>query len=282
MKMHPEHLIPGLSASGAGPAHTLRPSDRLLTLLALIERTVLPRRIELVGAEKVITLPVAAKRLQLGVHAQTHVVVDEALAKAAPPAYKLLRRRLRAIPRDHEILQTHETAICACAARALLTFIEEGAASYDIEAAPREDVVSAAAFPALMLYEQARDHAATAEGGAVRAFVNRVSAKMEEVWLFTQDGWVLEGPSARRTLEEYATMTQTARQLSAWTAATSGDGKPAIAYATRPPHDWIWCIAVDANHIALLRCAPLHWASTLSAWTYDALDETSSKPADML
>jgi len=252
------------------------PAERLLSLLRLIERTVLPRHIELASMNTIMTLPVAGQRLQLGARVQNQFVIDDTLAKAAPAAHKLIRRRSRAISRRQDVLEAHQTELCACAARALLAFCAEGEAAYQTDAASREEIGAPVAFSAMELYERARDQVANVQYGPVRKFVDSVRPKMAEIWVVTQDGWILEGPTARRTPDVYAAMTRTTLQLSAWTAATTRETQPAIAYATRPPYDWIWCIVSDAAHFALLRCPPPHWAATLSAWNHDVPDAPSA------
>lgn len=243
-----------------------RPPERLLSLLMLVQRTVLPRHVELTRRETAIALDLASQRLQLGVRAGNHFMVDDALAAAAPAAHKLLRRRARSVIRHDETLRENQPALCACAARALLRFCADGEPRYRIEAAPLEEAWAAASFSVMELYEAARDQAVRAGDGPVRAFFETVRPKMDEAWLLSQDGWVITPPPDARSLAQYAEMTRTARQLGAWRDASSAMGAGQLAYAARASHDWIWCIASDARHIALLRCPPLKWAATLSAW----------------
>ncbi|RIA56559.1 hypothetical protein [Dichotomicrobium thermohalophilum] len=244
-----------------------RPSERLLSLLMLVQRTVLPRHVELKTDDTAVGLDLASQRLQLGVRAGNHFFIDDTLATAAPAAHKLLRRRARGVIRHDETLRDHQAALCACAARALLRFCAEGEPRYRINAAPLEEAWAAASFSVMDLYEAAREQAMQAGRGPVRAFFDTVRAKMDEAWLLSQDGWIVEAPADARGLAQYAEVTKTARLLAAWRDAASDAGTPQLAYATRPPHDWIWSIASDANHIALLRCSPLKWAATLSAWS---------------
>lgn len=243
-----------------------RPPERLLSLLMLVQRSVLPRHVELTTGETAIALDLASQRLQLGVRAGNHYVVDDALAAAAPAAHKLLRRRARSVIRHDETLRENQSALCACAARALLRFCADGEPRCRVRAAPLEEVWAAASFPVMDLYEAARDHAVQADDGPVRAFFDTVRGKMDEAWLLSQDGWVITPPPDALSLAQYAAMTMTARQLGAWRDATAATSAAQLAYAARPPHNWIWCVASDAQNIALLRCPPLKWASTLSAW----------------
>ncbi len=253
-----------------------RPPERLLSLLMLVERTVLPRRVELMGTGAGAALDLASQRLQLGVQAGNYFVIDDALAAAAPAVYKLLRRRARAVSRHDETFRMHSAALCACAARALLSFCSQSGPRFHVEAAPLEEVWAAASFSVMELYEAARDDTVSQRRGPVRAFFETVRSKTDEAWLLSQDGWVLDAPAQARGLAKYAEMTKTARELGAWRGAAGIT--PQLAYATRPPHEWIWCIANDTHHIALLRCPPLKWAATLNAWN----DHTASdaRPGD--
>jgi len=242
-----------------------RPAERLISLLRLMERTVLPRRIAITGAATNVTLDVATQRLQLGVQAGNHFVIDGSLAAAAPTAHKQLRRRARAVTRHDEIFRTHRAELCACAARALLSLCGDAELRYRVEAAPIEEVWAPAAFSALELYDAARHQAGQPGGGPVGSFLAAVRAKMDEAWLISRDGWIMDAPPDARDLATYAELSRTARQLGAWRDEPAA--APQLAYATRPPHEWIWCIASDAEHVAILRCSPLKWAATLSAWT---------------
>jgi hypothetical protein len=252
-----------------------RPPERLLSLLMLVQRTILPRHVEVKSSASAIELDVSSGRLQLGVRSGSHFVIDDALAAAAPDAYKLLRWRASAVTRHDETLRQYQPALCACAARALMRFCAEGASRYRIEAAPVQEVWAAASFTGMELYEAARDQAVEADRGPVRAFFDTVHSKMDEAWLISQDGWIIAAPADARGLAKYAEMTKTARQLGAWSEALSDASVPRLAYATRPPRERIWCIASDAYHLALLRCPPLTWAATLSAWNDQMADGQS-------
>lgn len=243
-----------------------RPPERLLSLLMLVQRTVLPRHVEAKSSGSSIELDISSGRLQLGVRGASHFVIDDALAAAAPDAYKLLRWRASAVTRHDETLRQYQPALCACAARALMRFFAEEEPRYRIEAAPVQEVWAAASFSATELYEAARNQAVAAGSGPVRAFFDTVRSKMDEAWLLTQDGWIVAAPADSRSLAKYAEMTKTARQLGAWSEALADASAPRLAYATRPPRERIWCIASDAHHLAMLRCPPLTWAATLSAW----------------
>lgn len=250
---------------GPGEMADARLPDRLISLLRLVERSVLPRRIAITGAAIDVMLDVATQHLQLGVQTGNHFVIDEALAEAAPAAHKLLRRRARAVTRHDETFRKYRAELCACAARTLLSLCGDAQIRYRVEAAPMDEVWAPAAFSVMDLYDAARDQAVQASSGPVRSFFDTVRPKMDEAWLISRDGWMMEAPPGARNLVKYAEMGRTARQLGAWRSAVSA--APHLAYATRPPHDWIWCIAGDAGHIAILRCSPLKWAATLSAWT---------------
>jgi len=241
-----------------------RPPERLLALLKLVERTVLPRKAHLVGGGTEVTLDLATQRLQLGVQSGSHFVIDDTLAASAPEAHKLLRRRERSVSRHDETLRINRTALCACAARALLHLCANGGVRHRVEAAPLEEVWALASFSVIELYEAARDQATQLGRGPVRGFFDTVRPKIDEAWLLSQDGWVIEAPEDARGLDQYAEMTRTARQLGEW----RGDSiaLPHLAYATRSPHEWIWAVASDVHHIAVLRCQPLKWSATLSAW----------------
>jgi len=243
-----------------------RPAERLISLLRIVNRSILPRHVSLANAQSSIVLDLATGRLQLGVQSGSHFVIDEALAQAAPNAHRLLRWRARAVTRHDETLRDHQPALCACAARALLRFSAEGALRHTIEAAPVEEVWAAASFSAMELYDAARQQADGASRGPVRAFFDTVLAKMDEAWLLSQDGWVVQAPAQARNLEHYAEMTKTARLLGAWVEPSADRDAPRLAYAARPPREHIWCIASDAHHIALLQCPPLQWAASLNAW----------------
>jgi hypothetical protein len=243
-----------------------RPPERLLSLLMLVQRTVLPRHVELTSRETAIALDLASQRLQLGVRAGSHFMIDDALATAAPAAHKLLRRRARSVIRHDEILRENQPALCACAGRALLRFCADGEPRYRVEAAPLEEAWGAASFSVMELYKAARDQAVQEGDGPVRAFFETVRPKMDEAWLLSQDGWVITPSHDARNLAQYAAMTKTARQLGTWRDADAATSAPQLAYAARASHAWIWCVASDAHHIAVLRCSPLKWAATLSAW----------------
>ena len=243
-----------------------RPAERLISLLRIVNRSILPRHVSLANARSSMALDLVTGRLQLGVQSGSHYVIDEALAQAAPNAHRLLRWRARAVTRHDETLREHQPALCACAARALLQFCAEGAPHHTIEAAPVEEVWAAASFSAMQLYDAAREQADGAGRGPVRAFFDTVLAKMDEAWLLSRDGWVLQGPASARNLERYAEMTKTARLLALWVDPSAERDAPRLAYAARPPREHIWCIASDAHHIALLRCPPLQWAASLNAW----------------
>ncbi len=251
-----------------------RTVDRLFSVLQLIERTVLPRSIDLTSAGTEVSLDVARQRLHLGVRSGSHFLVDEPLAASAPAPHRLLRKRIRRIDRRNEIFREHQAELCACAARALLNFCAEDHAGYRLKSAPLDELGASAAYTVIDLYEEARDHAADRGPGPVRAFCEAVWPKMDEVWLFTRDGWILEAPRENRNLGSYIEMTRTADQLRGWMTGSASDSVPRIAYATRPPREWIWCIASDSRHLALLRCQPLHWATTLNAWTHHGAGTT--------
>ena len=251
-------------AQADGVAAERQPPERLLLLLRLIERTVLPRHIMITGAGAEITLDVAIQRLQLGVKSGNHFIIDDSLAAVAPAAHKLLRRRAATVTRHDETFHTHRTALGACAARALLRVSAADDMRHRIEPASVEEVWARAGFSVMALYEAAREQAGRADHGPARTFFDAVRARMAEAWLMSRDGWVMAAPQRARNLTDYAEMTKTARQLRAWRETDALT--PQLAFATRPPHTWIWCIASDAHHTALLRCPPLKWAATLNAW----------------
>lgn len=254
------------------------PEERFLSVLMLIDRTVLPRHAELAGENASVRVDLAEQCLQLGVRAGNHFAIDDALASAAPNAYKLLRRRARNVARHDEVLKAERAAVCACAARALYQICARGPVRHRVAPAEPDEVFSAAAFSVIELYESARDQMCDLQGGPVSAFYDAIRPKMAESWLFSSDGWVLDAPEASRSLDRYSIMSRTAQWLGEWGTSLSNPATPQIAYAARTPHDTIWCFARDARHIALLRCAPLNWATTLNAWTHHV---ESAPPASM-
>ncbi|MFP3920334.1 MAG: hypothetical protein ACLFPA_07530 [Dichotomicrobium sp.] len=244
------------------------PLERFLALLALVDRTVLPRAINVESAAMSFSLDTGKQRLSLLPRHQTSYATDQILSAEAPRVYRTLNKKAQSARKAMDSMMPARDAILRCAARALWEFAGTGPAQHRIHVASEDDV-GGIGFSALELYAATREQVAPAGEGPVSAFYALMKPRALAAWHAARSGWVhdwSQGGDSRQSLRALADIFQTARGFGAWIDATgTGDGA-SLTFLSGTGHKVIRCVVADDTDIAHLALSPTAWAGALRNW----------------
>lgn len=242
------------------------PAGRLLFALHLIERSVLPRVIELNAGGATLYLDVVQQGLQIAPRTGDYYAVDEECARQAPGLYHALQRKRLAARKAQGAFAENRPAMISCIARVLLRHCQRGRLRHRVRAADLEEVVSQVPVLAMDIYRSALDQAPAEPEGVVSNFFYEVRKQALEAWLVTRSGWVTEFPGQVRSVEEIRSMSRTALVSANWASRAGGAAAPSLSFLSGEPQHQIWFVAADSQHVAQMLCTPAQWAMFLSAW----------------
>lgn len=262
----PEHYDPFA-------AHALASADnqmaRFLALLALIDRTILPRCITVETGTAIFSLDVADRLLALLPRRQNVYAADQQLADDAPKAHRLLSKRAQAVQKASERLSPDRDAILRCAGRLLWGLAGTGRARAQISAVPREEITGRVSFKPLEIYRAAAFQASAGKSGDAARYFEAMRPRALSAWCATRTGWVLDYANTgdpRDTLRELARISAAARDAGNWLTRTGMIGTPSLGFLSGPGHRTIRCIAADDSQIAHLTLPPTAWSGALQSW----------------
>lgn len=244
------------------------PLDRFLALLALIDRTVLPRVVSVESATAAFSLDIVGQRLRLLPRHQNSYVTDKALSAEAPKAYRLLNKRVSAARKATDKIAPARQAALKCAARTLWSFAGTGPAALTFTAAAQSEI-DGLGFSALELYAAARDQAAPPGAGPVATFYRHMQPRAQDCWHAARSGWVYGWPETRdsqRAIRALSDIARTARAYSAWLDNSPASQGPSLSFLSGSGHKVIRCVAADDEAIAHVSISPTAWGGTLQAW----------------
>ena len=242
---------------------------RFLALLALIDRTVLPRCITIETGTAIFSLDIADRLLALLPRRQNIYAVDQQLADNAPKAHRLLSKRAQAVQKASDRLSPHRDAILRCAGRLLWGLAGTGRAHARISAVPREEIARHISFTALEIYRAAAFQASGGKAGAATRYFEAMSPRALSAWRATRTGWALDYANTgdtQDTLRALARISAAARDASTWLMRTGVIGTPSLGFLSGPGHRTIRCVAADDSHIVHLTLPTTAWSGALQSW----------------
>ncbi len=264
---------PALPQQDPFAAHALSRANtqmaRFVALLALIDRSVLPRTLTVETESSIFTLDVVGRNLALMPRRQNAYATDQQLAAEAPKIYRLLGKRAQGVQRATERLQPARVALLRCAGRLLWALAGTGRARASVSVVRREDIAAGLPFSALELYRAAAVQAAARAAGPASAFAEAMKPRALSAWRATRSGWVLDWPDAgesRNALQLIARTSETALDGSTWLARAGMANAPSLSFLSGTGHHTIRCIAADENHIVHMTLQPAAWAGALQSW----------------
>jgi len=243
--------------------------SRFLALLALIDRTVLPRTLTIETESAIFSLDVADRKLALLPRRHNVYATDQQLAADAPKIDRLLGKRTQAVHKASERLLPAREALLRCAGRLLWGLAGTGRARVSTGVAQRDEIASGMPFTALELYRASADQAAGSAAGAASAYGAALKPRALSAWQATRTGWVLDWPDAgdsKAALRLIARISASARETSAWLECAGMGRAPSLSFLSGAGHRAIRCLAADETHIVQLSLQPAAWAGALQGW----------------
>lgn len=243
--------------------------SRFLALLALIDRTVLPRVLTIETESAIFSLDVADRKLALLPRRQNAYAVDQQLAADAPKIHRLLGKRIQAVQKSSDRLASAREALLRCAGRLLWGLAGTARARVGIGVVERDEIATSMPFSALELYRTAADQAAGPAAGAASAYGEAMKPRALSAWRATRTGWVLDWPAAsdsKADLRLIARISAAARDSSAWLERAGMGRAPSLSFLSGAGHRTIRCLAADETHIVQLSLQPSAWSGALQGW----------------
>jgi len=242
--------------------------DSFLALLAVIDRTVLPRIIAVESPAAQFQLDIAGGGLILLPRAHNAYASDDTLSVEAPKAARALNKRPQAARKAIDTLTPARDAILRCAARDLWAFAGTGSIQHRVS--PADGVgIAGLNFDASELYAAARDQALPAVPGPVSAFYTEIKPRAQSGWHAARSGWVHEASNAMpgdQMLRSLADIARAARGYAAWMDRVEPIKGASLSFLSGTGHKVITCAAVDGADIAVLNLSPTAWAGALQSW----------------
>lgn len=242
--------------------------DSFLALLAVIDRTVLPRIIAVESPAAQFQLDVASGGLVLLPRAHNAYASDDTLSVEAPKAARALNKRPQAARKAIDSLTPAREAILRCAARDLWAFAGTGSVQHRVSAADSV-AVAGLSFDVSELYAAARDQALPAAPGPVSAFYAEMKPRAQAGWHAARSGWVHDASDAGhgdQVLRSLADIARAARGYAAWMDRIESIKGASLGFLSGTGHKVITCAAVDSADIAVLNLSPTAWAGALQSW----------------
>lgn len=242
--------------------------DSFLALLAVIDRTVLPRTIAVESRAAQFQLDVAGGGLVLLPRAHNAYASDDTLSVEAPKAARVLNKRPQAARKASDSLTPARDAILRCAARDLWAFAGTGGIQHRVS--PADSVaIAGLSFDASELYAAARDQALPAVPGPVSVFYAEMKPRAQTGWHAARSGWVhdaLDAVPGEQMLRALADIARAARAYTAWMDRVEPIKGASLSFLSGTGHKVITCAAVDGADIAVLNLSPTAWAGALQSW----------------
>ncbi len=260
--------------------------DALRQVLHIIERSILPRAVDLRTANGRLQIEVSEQRMLLCPRRDGRFFIDGQLEGEAPEAADLLRRGADAAVRHADVLHAHREALLRHCARALRG-LTSGAdtVQWRVKALrPGERAFNGPTLPGFNASELAAampPARAAAETGStspqstqpagnqepVAAFHGQIAAKIQDAWLFAASGDPAGIPSHASGRTSFGEMTEAAAHARAWREDlnTVVEG-PVMAVLVGPSRENIRCMAIDGGHVALVSCTALELGPVLAGW----------------
>lgn len=268
--------------------------DALRQVLHIIERSILPRAVDLRTAKGRLQIEVSEQRMLLAPRRDGRFLIDRQLAQEAPAAADLLRQGAEAAVQQPDLLHAHREALLRHCARALhwltsgadtvewrVKALRTGERALKSPALPGFDIRELAALLAPGTASSAMPIQAAPEAGSqppsspppgdsagtVAAFYRQVAEKVQDTWLFEASGHPAGVPSHASSRTSYSELAEAAAQVRKWHEDLPPvvDG-PVMAVLVGPSRDNIRCMAVDGEHVALLSCSGLELGVVLAGW----------------
>lgn len=242
--------------------------DSFLALLAVIDRTVLPRVIAVESHAAQFQLDVAGSGLMLLPRAHNAYASDDTLSVEAPKAARALNKRPQAARKVIHSLTPAREAILRCAARYLWAFAGTGSIQHRVS--PADGVgIAGLNFDASELYAAARSQALPAAPGPVSTFYAEMKPRAQSGWHAARSGWVHDASDAGpgdQMLRSLADIARAARGYAAWMDRVKPIKGASLSFLSGTGHKVISCAAVDGADIAVLNLSPTAWAGALQSW----------------
>ncbi len=268
--------------------------DALRQVLHIIERSILPRAVDLRTAKGRLQIEVSEQRMLLAPRRDGRFLIDRQLAQEAPAAADLLRRGADAAVQQPDLLHAHREALLRHCARAL-HWLTSGADTVEWRVKALRTGERALKGPALPGFDAHELTALLAPGtattaapvqagpetgpqppsspparesdGTVAAFYRQIAARVQDAWLFEASGHPAGVPSNASSRTSYSELVEAAAHARAWheDLPPVAEG-PVMTVLVGPSRETIRCMAVDGEHVALLSCSGLELGMVLAGW----------------
>lgn len=249
--------------------HAGTQTGRFLALLALIERTVMPRTLTIETDTAMVSLDVADRKLALLPRRHNAYAVDPQLADEAPKMHRLLRKRAQAVRKSSHRLAPAREPLLRCAGRLLWALADTGQAQSSISVVTRDEIAAGMSFSALELYRSAASQHAAVSAGAASSYFEAMKPRALSAWRATRGGWVLDWPPSgdtRAALRSISRICAAAEGSSGWLARAGVEDQSSLSFLSGTGHRTIRCIAADDQHVAHLVLQPSAWSGALQTW----------------
>lgn len=246
-------------------------NEALWQVLHTIERSILPRTIDLRTRNGRLQIDASASKLLVGPHADGGFFLDDELKRDAPDAWDILRGGAGAVAARGKALGTARAALLKLCARALIgltdgvTTVERGVrALRPVERA--NDGSQLPSFSALELATALAPALQTAAQGPVAAFYRQLAPKLPDAWLFDHAGRPAGYPSRVTRLAEIEDMANSVASALEWRQHLERVDGPIMSVFVELSRESVRCLAIDTRYVALISGSGLELAAMLSAW----------------
>lgn len=247
-------------------------NEALWQVLHTIDRSILPRTIDLRTPNGQLQLEACAGKVLVAPRANGGFLVDDRLKQDAPEAWDILRGGTGAVAARGQALEATRPALLRLCARAL-TGLTEGVATVErvVKALrPFERAHDGSQLPNFTALELAAALAPALQQGSahgpVAAFYQQIAPKLPDAWLFDHAGHPAGYPSRVTQLAEIKDMANSIASALAWRAQLSGVDGPVMSVFVESTRESVRCLAIDAGYVALASGPALEFAAMLSAW----------------
>lgn len=288
----PWHNDPARGSTGSGhmQASHLETDDVLRQVLHVVDRTILPRIIELRTADMRLQIEASAQRLLLCPKRDGKFYLDDKLKHEAPDVWNSLRSSNANVTNLSKLLNAHRDALLRQCARALQR-LSSGAAwvEWAVKALrPSRGVDKVSAVPsfgvqelaAAMAYGEAGQMTPPASPAAVSSqtlppleiatatrFYRQIAPRMADAWLFSASGEPVGVPSRAGNQAAVPQMAEAAVHARTWQADVEELVKgPVMAVFVGQPREELRCLAIDGGHVALASCTGVELGVVLAGW----------------
>lgn len=241
-------------------------------LLHAIERSILPRSIELITPAGWVRIDAANGRMLLCPRLNGVYCSDDELREEGPHIWRYLSTGGTAHSSDLGTLLSEQDALRRQCGRALASFTETGSnAQCSIKALrAREFVLQRLQLPSFSALELARALGANLFGtanGMVVEYYRLLAPEIRDAWLFERTGRPLGFPADVVAMDEIRTAAMAVRSALSWRQSAEPQEGKLLAVGTLGEREGgVRGLAIDTHHIAFMSGPVTQSGAIISAW----------------